>query len=136
MVIGRHYELTIRTNQNNDHVVLGLSGDLDMESAPALTVELKAVLGSRPVLIDLSGVEFMDSTGVGVLVGAHREAAARGGALLLAGPGPRLQKIFKITKLDKVFAIHDTMEAAVQSLRSPLEVEGAPVETVVPGFEP
>ncbi|WBQ03154.1 STAS domain-containing protein [Kribbella sp. CA-293567] len=128
--------LSIRTGDSGSYVTLEVAGDLDLESTPAMTAGLKAVLGPRPVLVDLSRVEFLDSTGLGVLVGAHREAAAEGGALLLVAAGPRLQKIFKITKLHKVFALHDTMEEAVASLASPLEVEGAPVETVVPGFTP
>ncbi|GAA0928119.1 anti-sigma F factor antagonist [Kribbella koreensis] len=126
--------LIIRIDATNDLVVVELAGDLDMETTPALTAELKAVLGARPVVVELSGVEFMDSSGIGVLLGAHREAAAEGGALLLVAASPRLQKIFKITHLHKVFALHETMESAVASLESPLEIEGAPVETVVPGF--
>ena len=90
-------------------------GDLDLEGAPALTAELRALLGPRPIVLDLTGVEFMDSSGLGVLVGAHKDATSRGGALILAAPSPRVRKIFKVTKLHKVFAVHDTPEQATQA---------------------
>jgi anti-sigma B factor antagonist len=125
-------DLSIRTTDAGDHILITVIGDLDLESAPAMTAALKKVMGERPVVIDLSGVDFMDSSGLGVLVGAHQQAAA----LLLAAPNQRLQKIFKITKLHKVFALHETLTEAVSSLPGRAGQTEAPVETVVPGFEP
>jgi anti-sigma B factor antagonist len=133
-MIDEGIELSIRTTDSGGFLVMQVEGDLDLESAPALTTELKARLGPRPIVLDLAGVEFMDSSGLGVLVGAHKEAAAQGGALVLAAPTPRVHKIFKITKLHKVFALYETLDEAVESLGGRLEVEAAPVETVVPGF--
>jgi anti-sigma B factor antagonist len=117
-----------------EYVLVRLNGDLEMESAPAVTAELKLLVGPRPLVIDLSGVDFIDSSGLGVLIGAHKASAALGGALVVAGPGPRVQKIFRITKLNKVFTVHETLAEAVASLAAPLEVKAAPVDTVVPGF--
>ncbi|GAA0576422.1 STAS domain-containing protein [Kribbella sandramycini] len=128
-------DLTIRTAEAADHLLLTVIGDLDLENAPAMTAALKDAIGVRPVILDLTGVDFMDSSGLGVLVGAHKEAAAHGAALLLAAPGPRLQKIFKITKLHKVFAVYESVPAAVAALGQPLQVEAAPPESVVPGFD-
>ena len=125
-------DLSIRTTDAGDHVLVTVIGDLDLESAPAMTAALKKVLGERPVVLDLSGVDFMDSSGLGVLVGAHQRAAD----LRLAAPNQRLQKIFKITKLHKVFAVHATLAEAISSLPGRAEEADAPVETVVPGFEP
>ncbi len=85
-------------------------GDLDLETAPVLTEQLKALLGPYLTVVDLSDVEFMDSTGLGVLVGAHTESAARGGGLALVGPQLRVQKILRITKLHKVFTVYNTLE--------------------------
>jgi anti-sigma B factor antagonist len=127
--------LVVRTGGTADYVTVAAAGDVDLESAPALTSELKRVLGPRPVLLDLSGVEFMDSSGLGVLIGAHKEAAALGGVLILVGPVPRVRKIFKITKLNKIFTIHETPAEALAALGDPLDIEAAPVETVVPGFD-
>jgi anti-sigma B factor antagonist len=128
-------ELDIQITDAGGYLIVRVVGDLDLESAPALTAALKARIGPRPIVLDLGGVEFMDSTGLGVLVGAHKETAAHGGALVLAAASPRVQKIFKVTKLHKVFALHETVDEAVESLAGHLEVEAAPVETVVPGFD-
>ncbi|MGW7686314.1 STAS domain-containing protein [Kribbella sp. NPDC054772] len=122
-------ELVIRTTDAGAYVLVQVVGDLDLESAPALTEELKARLGARPIVLDLAGIEFMDSSGLGVLVGAHKDAAAQGGALLVAAPGPRVHRIFKITKLHKVFALYETVDEAVRT------VDGAAAQAVVPGFE-
>jgi len=124
-------DLSIRITEAGDHILVTVAGDLDLESAPAMTAALRKVLGDQPIVVDLSGVDFMDSSGLGVLVGAHKEAAG----LLLAEPGPRLQKIFKITKLHKVFALYGTVDEAIASLRPPAGEIEAPVEAVVPGFE-
>ena len=86
-------------------------GDLDLESAPALTDRLKALVGQHLLVVDLTGVEFLDSTGLGVLVGAHTDSAACGGGLALVGLHPRVQKVLRITKLNKVFTTYDTLEA-------------------------
>jgi anti-sigma B factor antagonist len=134
-VINDGEETIIHTSDAGTYLTIEVVGDLATQGAAALTAEFKAVLGPRPVLVDLSQVGFLDSTGLGVLVGAHREAATQGGALLLVAAGPRLDKIFKITKLYKMFAQYETMDDAVTSLESPLQVEDAPVESVVPGFE-
>ena len=127
-------ETSFRSTDAGDHVIVRVAGDLDLDSAPALTAELKRLVGPRPLILDLSAVDFMASSGLGVLVGAHKKSAAQAGALLLAAPGPRVRKIFRITKLHKVFAVFDSVEEAVAGLAKPMKVEAAPVETVVPGF--
>jgi anti-sigma B factor antagonist len=68
--------------------------------------------GARHVVVDLSRVEFLDSTGLGVLVGALKRLRAAGGTLGLVCAHERLLKIFRITALDRVFALYDTVEAA------------------------
>jgi len=119
-------ELVVHTGDAGAYVIIHLAGDLDLESAPALTAELSKQLGARPVLLDLDRIEFMDSSGLGALVGAHKEAVASGGALLLAAPGPRVQRILKVTKLNEVFAVYETVDQAVASLVRPLATEGVP----------
>ncbi|MGW5193984.1 STAS domain-containing protein [Kribbella sp. NPDC004138] len=118
-------ELVLATIDAGSYVMVRVVGDLDLESAPVLTAGLKAQLGPRPIVLDLSGVEFMDSSGLGVLVGAHKEAAARDGALVLAAPSPRVHKIFKVTKLHKVFAVHETVDQAVEAVVSTVPATGS-----------
>lgn len=101
---------TLEIDTSGPGPLVRVHGDLDLESAPELTGVLKTLLGPHPVVVDLADVEFMDSSGLGVLVGAHKESIAHGGALVVVGPGPRIQKIFRITKLDKVFTVYSTLD--------------------------
>jgi anti-sigma B factor antagonist len=67
--------------------------------------------GSYDIVIDLEAVEFLDSTGLGVLVGGLKKVRAHDGSLELICTQERLLKIFRITGLAKVFVIHDSIAA-------------------------
>ncbi len=64
-------------------------------------------------MVDLEGVDFLDSTGLGVLIGGLKRVRSHDGDLSLVCTEPRILKVFEITGLTKVFAIHDTVDAAV-----------------------
>lgn len=92
--------------------VLVVQGEVDMASAPDLRDALEALIdgGRTRLVVDLSSVDFMDSSGVGVLVGAHRRLEESGGGLaLVCGEGP-VRRVLGITGLDEVFAVHGTLE--------------------------
>ena len=118
------FSMTVDTTGPGPLVRVG--GDLDLETSPELTDQLKALLGPHLLVVDLSEVEFMDSTGLGVLIGAHKEQQAHGGALALVGAQPRVQKILRITKLHKVFDLHPTLEDLALELAQHLPTEPAP----------
>ena len=85
------------------------TGEIDLYTAPRLHSELAKVIastapGSR-IVVDMSGVEFCDSTGMNVLLSSLREARERGGELELAAPRPAVRKILQVTGLDSVFTI-------------------------------
>jgi anti-sigma B factor antagonist len=85
-------------------LVVQPSGEIDMVNAPTLRAAL--VDFDRPdIIVDLTGVEFIDSTGLGVLVGAAARARKRDGELRVVCPRPGIRKVFAITGLDAVFAI-------------------------------
>lgn len=91
-----------------------ISGEIDLYTAPRLHSELGAVLADgmpTRVVIDMSGVEFCDSTGMNVLLAAHRVAIERGGDLTLAAPRPPVRKILEVTGLQSVFTIEDDLPA-------------------------
>ncbi|HEX6872741.1 MAG TPA: STAS domain-containing protein [Micromonosporaceae bacterium] len=108
-------ELSLATRSVADHTVLEIGGEIDVYTAPKLRERLIDMVGAgeKRVVVDLGRVEFLDSTGLGVLVGAHRRLRAGDGSLRLVCPHERLLKIFRITGLDSVFDIHETVEAAV-----------------------
>lgn len=107
-------ELSLATRSVADHVVLEIGGEIDVYTAPRLRERLTEMLaaGEKHIVVDLGRVEFLDSTGLGVLVGAHRRLRASEGSLSLVCPHERLLKIFRITGLDTVFSIHPSVEDA------------------------
>jgi anti-sigma B factor antagonist len=108
-------ELSLATRTVGRHTVLEVGGEIDVYTAPRLREHL-IQLGDEGVthlVADLGRVDFLDSTGLGVLVGAHRRLKTAGGALALVCPHERLLKIFRITGLDGIFHIHDSVDAAI-----------------------
>ncbi|MDQ6805409.1 MAG: STAS domain-containing protein [Actinomycetota bacterium] len=90
-------------------IVLQLAGELDLESSPELDRRLREVESAKPgrLLIDLGGLEFMDSTGLAVMVRAQRSARVNGHQLALR-PGPtQVQRLFELTGVLQRFAFED-----------------------------
>jgi len=103
-------ELKVTSQPQGEYVVMSVHGEIDLYTVPRLHRELDNVLASAdPVrlIVDLSGVDFCDSTGVNVLLGAHRKAREKGGDLELASPRPAVRKILQVTGLETVFTVID-----------------------------
>jgi anti-sigma B factor antagonist len=107
-------ELSLAAHTVAGRTVLEIGGEIDVYTAPLLRERLieLAAAGSNQVVVDLSRVEFLDSTALGVLAGAHRRLRASAGSLTLVCPHERILKIFRITGLDSVFDIYDSVDAA------------------------
>jgi anti-sigma B factor antagonist len=108
-------DLTITTREAEGRTVVSVAGEIDVYTAPRLREEITELVaaGTYDIVIDMSEVEFLDSTGLGVLVGGLKKVRAHDGSLHLVCNQDRLLKIFRITGLAKVFVIHDTAEAAL-----------------------
>jgi anti-sigma B factor antagonist len=104
----------LATRSVSGYIVLEIGGEIDVYTAPRLRERLVEMVaaGEKHIVVDLGRVEFLDSTGLGVLVGAHRRLRTSGGSLTLVFAHERLLKIFRITGLDTVFVIHSTVEEA------------------------
>lgn len=98
--------------------VVTVAGDVDLTSAGALHdgLDTQFQLGSRHVVVDLDGVTFLDSTGLGVLVALLRAVRADSGDARFVCSSPRILRLFAITSLDAVFEVRDTVAAAVEEL--------------------
>ncbi len=122
-------ELSLSTRSVAGRKVLDVGGEIDVYTAPQLRERLVAMVqsGARQVVVDLGRVEFLDSTGLGVLVGALKRLNSVGGELALVCAQERLLKIFRITGLDRVFKLHPTVEEAVADMA---EAESGPAGTV------
>src|SRR5215475_4941292 len=107
-------ELSLSTRTVAGYLVLEVAGEIDVYTAPQLRERLISLVdgGARQVVVDLGRVEFLDSTGLGVLVGALKRLRGAGGELFLVCGQERLLKIFRITGLDRVFTLYPTVAAA------------------------
>lgn len=112
-------EFTVSTRTDDPFTVVEVSGEVDVYTAPRLREAVVAAIdsGALRLVVDVDSVEFLDSTGVGVLVGALKKVRSGGGTLDIVCTQPRLLKIFEITGLDKVFGLHATVTDAVHSHR-------------------
>ena len=106
--------LEVNTSDRPDCVLLELSGELDLASAPKLEDELRRVEGEGPELIvlDLRPLAFMDSSGLRALLAADSRAREAGRRLVLIRGDERVQRVLKITRLDERLEIVDSVEAA------------------------
>lgn len=95
--------------------VLSVRGEVDVYTAPRFRERLIELVGEGKyrIVVDLEGVDFLDSTGLGVLVGGLKRLRSHEGDLSLVCTQRRILKVFEITGLTKVFAIHDSVDAAV-----------------------
>jgi anti-sigma B factor antagonist len=111
---GKRLSLSIDTEARGETTVIHVGGDLDVYTAPRLkeTLEQTITGGSRLVL-DLVGVQFIDSTALGVLVGALQLSQSNGGDFRLVVGDPFLLKIFHITGFDGMFSIYPQLEEAL-----------------------
>ncbi len=110
-------DLSLSTRTVGDRTVVEVGGEIDVYTAPKLREQLVELVndGSYHLVVDMEGVDFLDSTGLGVLVGGLKRVRAHEGSLRLVCTQERILKIFRITGLTKVFPIHSTVEDAIES---------------------
>jgi anti-sigma B factor antagonist len=103
-----------RVERRDEDTIVYVSGDVDLRSSPALRTELLNLLKSPPrrLIVDLTGVDYMDSSGVGTVVELKRLLERKGGKLVLCGLQERVRGVFEITQLDKFFTIFATCAEA------------------------
>ena len=111
---GLHESPIAGVDDHDGVVVVHLTGELDLYNAHAVRDELFAVAARGPerVVVDLSTVTFIDSTGLGVLIEA-RTRLANHRAFLLAAPGLETRRALEISGLDQYFAVHASLDAAL-----------------------
>jgi anti-sigma B factor antagonist len=112
-------QLDLSTTIQGSCAVVSVTGEIDLGTASELSEA--AVAAMREIgpnlVLDLSGVTFMDSTGLKVLLAVHRRAELSGGRLVLAGATRSVDRIVKITGFDQTFVVCDDVEAAIAACR-------------------
>ena len=115
-------DLTLATNEVDGATIIAVGGEIDVYTAPKLRDKITELVaaGAYDIVVDMEEVEFLDSTGLGVLVGGLKKVRAHDGSLELVCNQDRLLKIFRITGLAKVFVIHDSADGALAARCRPL----------------
>ena len=110
-------DLSLATRTEGDRTVVSVGGEIDVYTAPKLREQLIDLVsaGNYHLVVDMENVDFLDSTGLGVLVGGLKRVRAHDGSLELVCTQERILKIFRITGLTKVFPIHSSVDEAIAS---------------------
>jgi anti-sigma B factor antagonist len=109
-------EFSITDRQVNDDThVVAVTGEIDLFTAPEFKQRVSAPIdaGRSNVVVDLRATTFIDSSSLGVLIGAHRRLKLRGGALVVVCDNEAIVKTFRITGLDGVFTLVPSLEDAL-----------------------
>ncbi|CAN5450919.1 anti-sigma factor antagonist BldG [soil metagenome] len=108
-------DLRLDVSEQGDWSVLQVGGEIDVATAPRLREQLIRLVNDEKfrIVVDLEDVDFIDSTGLGVLIGALKRVRTHDGDLVLICTEPRIVKVFEITGLNQVFQIHPSLAAAV-----------------------
>jgi anti-sigma B factor antagonist len=107
--------LTVDVDERDGATVVAVGGELDLGSSPRLrdAAVRQLLAGDREVVLDLTGVEFIDSTGLGVIVAVLKRARTLGADLRLVIGRQRVLAPFRITGVDALLPIHDDLDAAL-----------------------
>jgi anti-sigma B factor antagonist len=104
------------TTVGDDQIQLfGLGGTLDIATSPTLRAALleAADRANHEIVVDLTQLEFLDSTGLGALIGAHKRAAEHGGSVRLVAHEGQILRLLRITGLLDVFSVYPSVDAAL-----------------------
>ena len=108
-------DLSLETRHEGGRTIIEVGGEIDVYTAPKLRDQIIELVGdgNYHLVVDMEKVDFLDSTGLGVLVGGLKRVRAHDGSLRLVCTQERILKIFRITGLTKVFAIHGSQAEAL-----------------------
>ena len=109
------FEVSLEALEVDGTYVVALAGEVDLLGAPALKDALQDAIaaGARRIVIDMTATRFIDSTTLGVILGASKRLRPQGGELVLVIDHASIRKIFEITLLDRAFQIYETRAEAL-----------------------
>ena len=103
--------LDMSVSEEEDKLLVSISGEIDHHNAVWVRAEIDEMISRvrpRQTVLILSGIEFMDSSGLGLIMGRYAKMQALGGELLLRDPNERIVKIFKLAGLEKIVSIESS----------------------------
>ncbi len=109
--------LKITSTIDKSTALLAITGEVDMFSSPEARKEISELVKKKikRIVIDLSGVSYMDSSGVATLIEGLQMSHKYNGTLVVAGLRQNVREVFELTKLDKIFKIYETAESAMKT---------------------
>lgn len=131
--------LTVRMEEYEHWTVLHAAGEIDMSSGPVLRNELIGQIneGRIHLAVSLAAVEFIDSTGLGVLLGGLRRARGNGGELRVLDLPDRICEVFALTGMDAIFSTSDTLDALCTDIDLTVDhPEASPQSSPARGVQP
>jgi anti-sigma B factor antagonist len=116
-------ELEVRNQTLGGCLIVRVAGELDVTTAPSLREHILGQLapGKTKIVIDMSRVPFVDSTGLSTLIVVHHEATARGGSVRLACAPRSVLRVIQITRLDRLFELYDDVCDALEAAMGPAD---------------
>lgn len=120
-------ELGVEQSDHGQAIVLALRGELDLATVPSLRDHLlEAVRTHQSVVLDLAGLTFLDSTGLGLLVSAVKRLSARNGTLVVAAPSPTVRRVLEVSGLEAYLRIEASTGEALATPPQPVQGDQGP----------
>ncbi|OEH93591.1 anti-sigma F factor antagonist [Bacillus solimangrovi] len=111
--------LSIELETKNDVLLVRLQGELDHHTSEQLREEIQAVLEERKIqhlILNMESLTFMDSSGLGVILGRYKQIQSQGGRMLVCSISPSVQRLFEMSGIFKIIQFVDDEQFALQSL--------------------
>lgn len=108
-------ELNVGSEVQRGWRVLVVAGELDIDTVPVLAARFDADVTGAHAVLDLSGLQFMDSTGLALVLEWHRRLADAGGQLRIASVQGPVRRLFELADVAEVLSLHETVDLAVQA---------------------
>lgn len=111
--------MKIINKQKKDAVIIKIDGELDHHTAEEVRDQMDNVLGNptiKHLILDMDGLVFMDSSGIGVIIGRYKTIASRKGKVCIINANPHIQKILEVSGLYKLMKEYKSLQDALESV--------------------
>ncbi|MDU1411785.1 MAG: anti-sigma F factor antagonist [Clostridium sp.] len=111
--------MLLRFEPYNDNIIVTLQGELDHHSSEEVRNRIDDMLDRdnyKNLIFNFSGVNFMDSSGIGAVIGRYKKMSLRGGKVCLTNVKPNVKRIFELSGMFKIISIYDDVEEALRNI--------------------
>lgn len=110
--------MILRFEPLDDKVVVTLVGELDHHNAEEVRIRVDDILDNyncKTLIFNFAGVKFMDSSGIGAVIGRYKKMLLRGGKVCITNVSPAVKRIFELSGMFKIISIYDDVEEALKN---------------------